>query len=285
MKYAKMNGLGNAIGVVDARDSHFVVTGEIVRALAEPSQGIGFDQLMVLNPPTNPLADIQCDIWNADGSKVGACGNGTRCVAWYLMRNSGFDHVVIETKAGLLGASKAGADSISVDMGEPLLDWDHIPLSAPMDTLSVALNLSQYDEANLDHPTALSMGNPHCIVFVEDTDLAPVQKLGPMIENHPLFPEMVNVGFAQIISNSQIRLRVWERGIGETKACGTGACAALVAAVRRGLCNRLADIEVSGGTMTIEWRVSDNHVIMTGPVELETEGCINTTLFDRSPSA
>jgi diaminopimelate epimerase len=285
MKFAKMNGLGNAICVLDARGSAFELTPEIVIALADPAQGVGFDQAMVLYPPRNPLADVYCDIWNADGGMVGACGNGTRCVAWYVMRDTGLDQVVIETEAGLLGASKADTDCISVDMGEPLLDWVHIPLSEPMDTLSIRLDMGPFDAVSLDDPSAVNMGNPHCVFFVEDADLAPVQKVGPKVEHDPLFPERVNVGFAQIISKNQIRLRVWERGVGETKACGTGACAALVAAVRRDLCDRKADIQVNGGSMSIDWRASDNHVIMTGPVELESEGVIGATRFDRSPSA
>jgi diaminopimelate epimerase len=281
MKFAKMNGLGNAICVLDARGSDFELTSEIVIALADPAQGVGFDQLMVLYPPKNPLADVYCDIWNADGGMVGACGNGTRCVAWYMMRETNLDHVVIETEAGLLGASKADADCISVDMGEPLLDWAQIPLSKPMDTLK----LLGFDECTLANPVAVNMGNPHCVFFVADADLAPVQQVGPMVEHHSLFPERVNVGFAQIISKNQIRLRVWERGVGETKACGTGACAALVAAVRRDLCDRKADIKVNGGTLSIDWRVSDNHVIMTGPIELESEGVIGGARFDRSQLA
>jgi diaminopimelate epimerase len=249
--------------------------------LADPVQGVGFDQAMVLYPPKNPLADVYCDIWNADGGMVGACGNGTRCVAWYMMRDTGLDHVVIETQAGLLGASKADADGISVDMGEPLIEWAQIPLSEPMDTLK----LLGFDEFKLTNPVAVNMGNPHCVFFVENADLAPVQEVGPKIEHDPLFPERTNVGFAQIISRNQIRLRVWERGVGETKACGTGACAALVAGVRRDLCERDVTIKVNGGTLAIDWRASDNHVIMTGPIELESEGVIGGARFDRSQSA
>jgi diaminopimelate epimerase len=285
MKFAKMNGLGNAIGVLDARGSDFALTSEIVIALADPGKGIGFDQLMALYPAKNPLADIYCEIWNADGSKVGACGNGTRCVAWYLMRDSGLDHMVIETEAGLLGASRAGKDRISVDMGEPLLEWERIPLSERMDTLRLELQIGPLDNPIMHGPSAVNMGNPHCVFFIDDANLAPVREVGPMIEHHPLFPEQVNVGFAQIVSRNQIRLRVWERGVGETKACGTGACAALIAAVRRRLCDRAADVTLNGGTLSIEWRQSDNHVIMTGPVELESEGAIGSRRFDRSPSA
>jgi diaminopimelate epimerase len=274
MKFAKMNGLGNEICVLDAREDQMPLTGEIVAALAVPDKGIGFDQLMVLEAPKNPLADVFTSIWNADGSKVAACGNGTRCVAWYLMRDTGQDHVVIETDAGLLGASRAGENGISVDMGEPLLDWEQIPMSERMDTLRIELQVGPLDDPIMHGPGCVSMGNPHVVFFVQDAEVAPVKQVGPMIEHHPLFPQGVNVGFAEIVARDHIRLRVWERGAGLTKACGTGACAALVAAVRRRLTDRKARVQVDGGDMTIEWRASDNHVIMTGPVEMEAEGTI-----------
>jgi diaminopimelate epimerase len=274
MKFAKMNGLGNEICVLDAREDHMPLTGEIVAALADPKKGIGFDQLMVLHAPKNPLADVYSSIWNADGSVVAACGNGTRCVAWYLMRDTGQDHVVIETDAGLLGASRAGENAISVDMGEPLLDWQQIPMSERMDTLRIELQVGPLDDPIMHGPGCVSMGNPHVVFFVQDAEVAPVKEVGPMIEHHPLFPQGVNVGFAEIVARDHIRLRVWERGAGLTKACGTGACAALVAAVRRRLTDRKARVQVDGGDMTIEWRASDNHVIMTGPVEMEAEGTI-----------
>jgi diaminopimelate epimerase len=274
MDFAKMNGLGNVICVLDAREDTMPLTADIVKAIADPDKGIGFDQMMVLEAPKNPLADVFTQIWNADGTKVGACGNGTRCVAWYLMRETGLDHIVIETEAGLLGASRAGEFSISVDMGEPALDWEQIPLSERMDTLRIELQVGPIDDPIMHGPGCVSMGNPHVVFFVQDAELAPVKEVGPMIEHHPLFPEGVNVGFAEIVARDHIRLRVWERGAGLTKACGTGACAALVAAVRRRLAERSARVQVDGGDMTIEWRASDNHVIMTGPVEIEAEGTI-----------
>jgi diaminopimelate epimerase len=274
MNFAKMNGLGNNICVLDVRADSMPLTAEIVAALADGGKGIGFDQLMVLEAPRNPLADVFTTIWNADGSVVSACGNGTRCVAWYLMRESGLDHMVIETAAGLLGASRAGEFAISVDMGEPHLEWDQIPMSERMDTMRIELQVGPLDDPIMHGPGCVSMGNPHVVFFVQDAEIAPVKEIGPMIEHHPLFPEGVNVGFAEIISREHIRLRVWERSAGLTKACGTGACAALVAAVRRRLTDRVARVQVDGGDMTIEWRASDNHVIMTGPVELEAEGTI-----------
>jgi diaminopimelate epimerase len=272
MKFAKMNGLGNEIAVLDARDCPMTLNASAVEALAAPGKGIGFDQLMVLLPPKNPLADVFTEIWNADGSKVAACGNGSRCVAWYVMREMNCENLVIETEAGLLGAVSVGPNMISVDMGEPIFEWGRIPMSERMDTVRIELQVGPIDDPVLHGPGVVSMGNPHCVFFVQDAELAPVEAVGPMIEYHPLFPERTNVGFAEIVARDHIRLRVWERGAGLTKACGTGACAALVAAVRRRLCDRTANVQVDGGMLQIEWRESDNHVIMTGAVALESEG-------------
>ncbi|MFN7746874.1 MAG: diaminopimelate epimerase [Hyphomonadaceae bacterium] len=272
MKFAKMNGLGNEIAVLDARERPLTLNASAVEALATPEKGIGFDQLMVLLPPRNPLADVYTEIWNADGSKVAACGNGSRCVAWYVMREMNRENLVIETEAGLLGAVSVGPNMISVDMGAPIFEWELIPMSERMDTMRIELQVGPIDDPILHGPGVVNMGNPHCVFFVQDAELAPVEAVGPMIEYHPLFPERTNVGFAEIVARDHIRLRVWERGAGLTKACGTGACAALVAAVRRRLCDRSAKVQVDGGVLQIEWRESDNHVIMTGAVALESEG-------------
>jgi diaminopimelate epimerase len=175
----------------------------------------------------------------------------------------------------LLGAVRVGPDMISVDMGEPILEWEAIPMSERMDTIRIELQVGPIDDPILHGPGVVNMGNPHCVFFVQDAELAPVEAIGPMIEYHPLFPERTNVGFAEIVARDHIRLRVWERGAGLTKACGTGACAALVAAVRRRLCDRVAKVQVDGGVLQIEWRESDNHVIMTGAVALESEGTIS----------
>lgn len=272
MKFAKMNGLGNEIAVLDARERPLTLNASAIEALATPEKGIGFDQLMVLLPPRNPLADVYTEIWNADGSKVAACGNGSRCVAWYVMREMNRENLVIETEAGLLGAVSVGPNMISVDMGAPIFEWELIPMSERMDTMRIELQVGPIDDPILHGPGVVNMGNPHCVFFVQDAELAPVEAVGPMIEYHPLFPERTNVGFAEIVARDHIRLRVWERGAGLTKACGTGACAALVAAVRRRLCDRSAKVQVDGGMLQIEWRESDNHVIMIGAVALETEG-------------
>ena len=275
MKFAKMNGLGNQIAVLDARERPITLNASAVEALATAGKGIGFDQLMVLLPPKNPVADVYTEIWNSDGSKVAACGNGSRCVAWYVMREMNCQNLVMETEAGLLGASKVGPNIISIDMGEPILDWERIPMSERMDTMRIELQVGPIGDPILHGPGVVNMGNPHCVFFVQDAELAPVEAVGPMIEYHPLFPDRTNVGFAEIVARDHIRLRVWERGAGLTKACGTGACAALVAAVRRRLCDRVANVEVDGGMLQIEWRKSDNHVIMTGEVALESDGNLN----------
>jgi diaminopimelate epimerase len=266
MKLFLMNGLGNTIALLDARNRPADLTEGRVQALARATN---FDQLMVLEPPRDSLADLFTAIWNADGSTVAACGNGARCVAWHVMEETGTPGLVMQTEAGFLAASRAGPMAISIDMGEPGLDWTQIPLSERMDTIRIELQVGPQDAPVLWGPGAVSMGNPHCVFFVDNAETAPVEKIGPMIEWHPLFPERCNVGFAQILAPDRIRLRVWERGVGLTKACGTGACAALVAAVRRRLCDRRAVLALDGGELVIEWRNADNHVIMTGPVEFD----------------
>lgn len=266
--FLKMNGLGNDFVVVEARSQPFQPTADQVRAIADRKSGVGCDQLIAIEPA--PGVDAHVRFWNADGEEVGACGNGTRCVGWLLMQSTGKDEVVIETRAGKLRASKAGERLVSVDMGEPRLGWREIPLSEEHDTR--ALDMVLYEDPQLGAPPGcVSMGNPHVTFFVTDIAEAPILQAGPAIERHPLFPEHVNVGFAQIIDRQRIRLRVWERGAGLTKACGTGACAALVAAARRDLVDRAATLELDGGELFIEWR-EDGHVIMTGPAAVDFAG-------------
>lgn len=272
MRFVKMNGLGNDFAVFDARQRPFRPSEALIRAIADRKVGVGCDQVFVLEPPTDPMADIFMRIWNADGGEVGACGNGTRCVAWLAMEERGSDHAVIQTAAGLLTASRAGPLSVTVDMGRPGLDWTEIPLAERMDTRRIDIKVGPIDDPVLHSPGAVSMGNPHCVFFVADAEAAPVTTIGPMIEHHPLFPERANVGFAQVLAPDRIRLRVWERGAGLSRACGTGACAALVAAHRRGLAGRSATMVLDGGELHVAWRAEDHHVIMTGPVEIEGEG-------------
>ncbi len=266
--FLKMNGLGNDFVVVETRSAPFAPSADEVRAIANRATGVGCDQLIVIEQADD--ADARVRFWNADGEEVSACGNGTRCVGWLLMQSSGRDDAVIETKAGRLTASRAGDRLVSVDMGRPGLDWAEIPLAEPQDTRSLETVL--YHHADLMAPPGcVSMGNPHVVFFVPDVESVPIVRVGPEIERHPLFPQQVNAGFAQIKGRDRIRLRVWERGAGLTKACGTGACAALVAASRRDLTGRHATLELDGGELFIEWNAED-HVIMTGPAAVDFAG-------------
>ncbi len=268
--FLKMNGLGNDFVVVEARSAPFRPAPAQARAIADRADGIGCDQLIGIE--ASATADAFMRIWNADGGEVDACGNATRCVGWLLMQASGRDEARIETAAGLLVATRAEDGQITVDMGAPGLDWTDIPLAEEMDTRNVELQVGPIDAPILHTPGCVSMGNPHVVFFVPDVASAPVREVGPVIENHPLFPERANVGFAQIEGRDRIALRVWERGAGETRACGTGACAALVAAARRNLTDRKAVVALAGGELIIEWRESDGHVLMTGPVAVEFTG-------------
>ena len=270
--FLKMNGLGNDFVVVEARTAPFAPSAEEVRAIASRERGIGCDQLVSIEP--SGKADAKVRFWNAAGDEVGACGNASRCVGWLLMEAAGTDRAVMETQGGLLVANRAGDKVVSVDMGEPGLDWCQIPLAEEMDTRGIELQVGPIDDPILHTPGCVSMGNPHVVFFVPDAEAAPVAQVGPMIEHHRLFPEGVNVGFAQIVARDRIRLKVWERGAGLTRACGTGACAALVAAARRGLTDRKATLVLDGGELVVEWRESDGHVIMTGAAEVEFTGTL-----------
>ena len=270
--FLKMNGLGNDFVVVEARSAPFAPSAEDVRAIADRASGVGCDQLVLIEG--SDRADAFVRFWNADGEEVDACGNASRCVGLLLMQASGRDEATLETKAGVLTARRAGRSQVSVDMGRPGLAWTDIPLAEAMDTRGIELQVGPIDAPMLHTPGCVSMGNPHVVFFVPDADTAPVRQVGPMIERHPLFPEGVNVGFAQVKARDRIRLRVWERGTGLTKACGTGACAALVAAHRRGLADRAATLELDGGDLHIEWRASDDHVIMTGPAAIDFTGVL-----------
>jgi diaminopimelate epimerase len=270
--FLKMNGLGNDFVVVEARTAPFEPGPVEARAIADRAKGVGCDQIIAIEPSTTSEARVR--FWNADGEEVGACGNGARCAAWLLMEASGRDEAVFETQAGTLRGRRAGDKAVTVDMGEPGLDWRDIPLAEPMDTRGIELQVGPIDDPVLHTPGCVSMGNPHVVFFVPDAEAAPVREVGPMIEHHHLFPARTNVGFAQVLAPDRIRLRVWERGVGETEACGTGACAAAVAACRRGLVDRKVTVVCNGGELTIEWREADGHVLMTGPVAVEFTGTL-----------
>jgi diaminopimelate epimerase len=268
-----MHGLGNDFVVLDARAQALALTSEQARLIADRHLGVGCDQLIVVSAPQDRLADATMLIRNADGGEVSACGNATRCVASLLMKESGKDHVLIQTRAGLLDAESRPNGLVSVDMGPALLDWRDIPLSEPLDTLHLPITLG-----SLSNPVAVGMGNPHAVFFVPDAEKVDVASVGPVLEHHKLFPERANIEFAQVLSPERIRMRVWERGAGITLACGTGACATLVAAARRGLSGRRAELILDGGTLEIEWQ-GDDHVMMTGPVSVAFSGRLDPSLL------
>jgi diaminopimelate epimerase len=264
--FVKMNGLGNDFVVVEALEAPFKPTHDVVRAIASRGGGVGCDQLIVLEPSENANAFMR--IWNADGLEVEACGNAARCVGWLLMQALRREAVTIETVVGVLHATRAGEGLITVDMGVPGLEWGEIPLSGPMDTRELDLRM----DGGHGGPGCVSVGNPHLVFFVADVLATPVMALGPWFETHKRFPARTNVEFTQVLARDHLRVRVWERGVGVTTACGTGACAAVVAASRRDLADRTATVTLDGGDLTIEWRESDDHLLMTGPIAVEFVG-------------
>ncbi len=262
--FRKMHGLGNDFVVLDARHQSIALTADRIRAIGDRRRGVGFDQLLVIEPSN--AGDFFMRIFNPDGSEARACGNGTRCVAHLLMVETGTQRVVIETVAGLLECVAAEDGTVSVDMGLARTDWQAIPLAEETDTLSVDL-----PGAPLNGACCVNIGNPHAVFFVDDPERVRVEEIGPMIETHRLFPERANIEFVKVLDRGRMRMRVWERGAGVTQACGSGACAALVAAARWGFSDRTSDVILDGGVLTITWR-EDDHVIMSGPVSTSFEG-------------
>ncbi len=276
--FLKMHGLGNDFVVLDARAAAFDLTPERRRVIADRRLGVGCDQLIVLEPPTDREADVFMRIYNPDGGQAGACGNATRCVASVVMDERGTDHVTVQTIAGLLDAQKTGVGDnglpvISVDMGPARLDWREIPVAQACDTSHMPVGAGP-----LQDPVGTNMGNPHATFFVEDADAIPLAELGPTLEHDRFFPDRANIGVAQLLGEGRLRLRVWERGAGITLACGSGACAAVVAASRRGLVQRKADVVLEGGTLTIEW-LRDGHVMMTGGIAVAFKGELDRSLL------
>jgi len=271
--FVKMNGAGNDFVVVNALEQPFGPTEDQIRTLGDRETGEGFDQLIAIEP--SATADAFMRVWNADGSMVETCGNALRCVGWLLMQANGADRVVIDTAGGATTATRAGDHRVTVDMGKPRLDWTQVPLAEEMDTRGIELQVGPIDAPILHTPGAVSMGNPHVVFFTDRQDDGFVTGSGSLVEHHPLFPQGVNVGFANVLDRDHIRLRVWERGAGLTKACGTGACAALVATARRGLTERKATVVVDGGELIIDWDATTDHVLMTGPVEVERTGVLS----------
>jgi diaminopimelate epimerase len=272
--FIKMHGLGNDFVVIDARRRKLALGDAAVRAIADRHKGVGFDQLLLLEKAKSKGADVFMRILNADGSEAEACGNGTRCVAHLVMREKDKDAVTVETVAGLLAAESDGEDRVAVDMGVPRLAWREIPLARDCDTLNVPLTLGP-----LVVPVCTSIGNPHATFFVDDAEAIDLASLGPKLEHDPIFPDRANIGVVQVLSPERLRFRVWERGAGITIACGSGACAALVAAARRGLAQRKAEVVLDGGTLDIEWR-GDGHVLMSGPVATSFRGTLDLSLLN-----
>jgi len=276
--FRKMNGLGNDFVVIDRRTDDLALPADTVRAIADRAEGIGCDQLIALDPSSD--ADVFMRIWNADGGEVAACGNAARCVAAVVAAELGRPTVTIETEDQVLGAHAGPDGAVTIDMGEPRLRWDEIPLAEEFhDTSRIELQAGPIDDPVLHSPGVVSMGNPHAIFFVDDVDAVELDRIGSMLEHHPLFPERANVSVAQILAPAHLRLRTWERGAGLTRACGTAACASAVAAVRRGLTDRKVTVTLPGGDLTIEWRESDGHVLMTGPYALDFEGTLPAGLL------
>jgi diaminopimelate epimerase len=266
VEFSKMHGLGNDFIVLDAREVSLpAIDTAIARALADRRTGIGCDQLIVLEP--SETADFRMRIFNHDGGEVGACGNASRAVA--LLHGSAAD---VETSGGTIRVEPTDGGA-SVDMGEPRFDWDAIPLEYAMDTAAMPVGWD-----GLDQPGAVNVGNPHVIFFVDNTDAVPLDRIGPEIETDPLFPERVNVNVANIESRMHIRLRVWERGVGLTRACGTGACATAVHAMRRGLVEREVTVTLPGGDLVIAWS-EDNRIRMTGPATESFRGSFEWSDF------
>jgi diaminopimelate epimerase len=252
LPFMKMHGLGNDFVIIDSRGRDAVTTPALARAVGNRNTGVGFDQLAEIRWGRN--SDIILDFWNADGSIAGACGNATRCIAQYVLSETGADALTIKTLRGVLQAVPAEDGLVSVNMGIPQLEWQDIPLTHDVDTQHLPIN---------GDPAAVGMGNPHCVFFVDDVLAVDIAERGKAMEHHELFPEDTNVEFAEIRSEQEIRMRVWERGTGITLACGSGACATAVAANLRGLTDKAVRIEVDGGWLNLDWR--DDGMWMTGP--------------------
>lgn len=264
--FMKMHGLGNDFVVVDARAQAIGLSEALICALADRHRGVGFDQLAVI---MNGAGDAHLTFYNADGSTSAACGNATRCIARHLMEETGSTALTLTTDRGALEARDPGNGMTAVNMGQPQLNWDEIPLVREMDTLELPIDGA---------PTATGMGNPHCTFFVPDVGAVDLERRGPEIEHHPLYPERTNVQFAQVTGPDRIRMRVWERGVGVTLASGSSSCAVAVSAARRGLTGRAVTIDLDGGTLQVDWR--DDGVWMAGPTAHVFTGTLTKSFLD-----
>ena len=272
LRFTKMHGLGNDFMVLDLISQHAHIQPKHAKAWGDRHTGVGFDQLLLVEAPTNPDVDFRYRIFNADGSEVEQCGNGARCFARFVVdkRLTVKKQIRVETKGGIIELNLRPDGQVTVDMGAPRLVPEQIPFQADAEALSYTVEV----DGQRHELAAVSMGNPHAVLCVDNVDSAPVHSLGPKLEHHPRFPKRVNVGFLQVINRQQARLRVWERGAGETQACGTGACAAAVAAIRQGWMDSPLQLELPGGSLSIEWAGPGQPVMMTGPAVRVYEGQI-----------
>lgn len=279
--FAKMNGIGNEIVVVDLRDEpKAVVTAEDARAVASPD-GAPFDQMMVLHPPRLPGTLAYVRIYNTDGSEAQACGNGMRCVVRRMFDATGADKQAYETKAGLINCTRNADGTYTIDMGKPRFGWQEIPLAEEFrDTRAIELQIGPIDAPVLHSPSVVSMGNPHAVFWVDnDVNSYDLERFGPLLENHPIFPERANITIARIVERDHIIIRTWERGAGLTRACGSATCATAVAGARLRRTDRKVRVTSPGGDLMLEWRESDDHVLMTGTADFEYEGRFDPALF------
>lgn len=267
--FMKMHGAGNDFVVIDSRGGPAVTTPALARRLGDRHRGVGFDQLAEIRD--DRTCDVALDFWNADGSRAGACGNATRCVSDYVMRGTGQDSLSLRTERGVLRAERLADGRVNVNMGQPLLDWQDIPLARAEDILHLPLP---------GDPVAVGMGNPHCVFFVSDAGATDPALDGPRFERDPLFPERTNVEFVSVSGPDRLRLRVWERGTGVTLACGSGACATAVAAALRGLTGRKVIIDADGGTLEVDWR--EDGVWLTGPVAHVFDGALTPEMLGQT---
>jgi diaminopimelate epimerase len=275
--FRKMNGLGNDFVVLDARRRSIPLSREQARAIADRTTGIGCDQVIVLEPSGN--ADVRMRIWNSEGSEVESCGNASRCIADLLFKETGRSRVAIDTKGGLLSCRRARAGLVTVDMGVPRWGWNEIPLAEEFsDTRRIELQVGPIDKPILHSPSTVNVGNPHCIFWVEDVAAFDLGKIGPLLEHHPMFPKGANISLAQVTGRDSLDLKVWERGAGLTRACGTAACAAAVAAARLKLTGRKVAVRLPGGELSIEWADND-HILMTGPFAHDFDGEVPARLM------
>lgn len=273
LPFIKMHGLGNDFVVLDARENPIDLTAAQVQAMADRRTGAGCDQFIVMEPAKDSAADVFMRIRNADGNEVEACGNATRCIARLMMDELGKPEVTVETVVGLLHARDAG-DTVTVNMGQARLGWQDIPVAEDCDTLTMPLTVGP-----LEGPVGVNVGNPHAVFFVPNCESVDLEAAGPHVETHPFFPERTNVEVVTKQDDGSLRMRVWERGVGITQACGTGACAVLVAAVRRGIIDgRAADVVLDGGTLHIEW-LESGEILMTGPASRAYSGSFDTSVY------